>query len=74
MSLEYLGGQYPSFKRAYGASEDAERVSAELLEEAEDSETAYGGNFWIAVLFRALAELEDFCDGGFEIIKPRRRT
>lgn len=74
MSLEYLGGQYPSLKRAYGASENAERVSAELLEEAEDSETAYGENFWIAVLFRALAELEDFCDGGFEIIKPRRRT
>lgn len=69
MSLEHLGGQYPSLRRAYGAAEDAERVAEKLNEGAEDFEEVSGPNYWLAKLYRALASNYDFCDGGFEVIR-----
>ena len=69
MSLEHLGGQYRALKRAYGPGEDAERVSSELALAAEDFEERHGENYWLAVLYRALAEHDSFCDGGFEVLK-----
>lgn len=69
MGLEHLGGQYGALSRAYGADEKAERVSIELLRSAEDFEELYGLNYWISVLYRSLADLDAFCDGGFEVIR-----
>lgn len=69
MALEHLGGQYRALKRTYGLGEDAERVSNELSLDAEDFEARYGENYWLAILYRALAEHDDFCDGGFEVLK-----
>lgn len=69
MGLEHLGGQYHAFRRAYGASHDATRVVEKLTEVAEDNEDAFGPNFWIAKLYRALAANEKFCDGGFEVVR-----
>ncbi|MCK1453591.1 hypothetical protein IVB36_22630 [Bradyrhizobium sp. 35] len=69
MGLEHLGGQYPALRRAYGPSEDAERVAEKLIEGAEDFEEVSGPNYWLAKLYRVLAGNEDFCDGGFEAIR-----
>lgn len=69
MALEHLGGQYRALKRTYGPGEDAARVSSELTLAAEDFEERYGENYWLAVLYRALAAHDDFCDGGFEALK-----
>jgi hypothetical protein len=36
--------------------------------EAEDCEAVYGVNYWRALLYRALAADDVFCDGGFEVL------
>ncbi len=69
MSLEDLRGRYKALSRLYGPVEDAGRVSAGLAQEAEDYEDEYGVNYWRAVLYRALADDDEFCDGGFEVVK-----
>jgi hypothetical protein len=70
MGLEHLGGQYPALRRAYGPGEDAGRVAEKLIEGAEDFEEVQGPNYWLAKLYRALAGDDDFCDGGFEAVRP----
>ncbi|MDA3307851.1 MULTISPECIES: HNH endonuclease [Stenotrophomonas] len=69
MGLEHLGGQYPALRRAYGSSENAERVAEKLIEGAVDFEEVSGPNHWLAKLYRALAGNDDFCDGGFELVR-----
>lgn len=69
MGLEHLGGQYPALRRAYGAGEDAGRVAEKLTEGAVDFEEVSGPNYWLAKLYRALADNEYFCDGGFEAVR-----
>lgn len=69
MGLEHLGGQHPALRRAYGPGEDAERVAKKLIQGAEDFEEVSGPNYWLAKLYRALAGNEDFCDGGFEVVR-----
>jgi len=69
MGLEHLSGQYPALQRAYGPSENAERVVEKLLEEAQDYEIVLGHNYWLAKLYRALAANAEFCDGGFEAVR-----
>lgn len=71
MGLEHLGGQYPALRRAYGSGEDARRVAKKLVEGAEDFEQASGRNYWLAKLYRALAANDDFCNGGFEAVRPQ---
>ena len=71
MGLDHLGGQYPALRRAYGPGEDGKRVADKLIEEAEDFEEASGPNYWLAKLYRALAGNDDFCDGGFEAVRPQ---
>nr|WP_180164566.1 HNH endonuclease [Stenotrophomonas sp. SbOxS2]NYT97653.1 HNH endonuclease [Stenotrophomonas sp. SbOxS2] len=71
MGLEHLGGQYPALHRAYGSSENAERVAEKLIEGAVDFEEVSGPNYWLAKLYRALAGNDDFCDGGFEVVRVR---
>lgn len=73
MGLEHLGGQYPALRRAYGLSEDAERVADKLIEGAEDFEKSSGPNYWLAKLYRALADNSNFCDGGFEAVRVETR-
>jgi len=68
MSLEHLGGQYRAIRRDYGDSEDAGRVAEELSHTADDAAEHYGDNYWLAVLYRALAAHDDFCNGGFEVL------
>ncbi|MEN5290209.1 hypothetical protein [Stenotrophomonas lactitubi] len=70
MGLENLGEKYPSLRRAYGNDKDPQRVAKALLEAAGDVAESKGENYWLVRLYRALAEVEVFCDGGFEIIKP----
>lgn len=70
MGLEHLGGQYPALRRAYGPGEDPARVAEKLIEGAEDFEEVQGPNYWLAKLYRALAGSDDFCDGGFEAVRP----
>lgn len=74
MGLEHLGGQYPSLRRAYGPSEDSDRVAEELIQDAEDFEEVSGPNYWLAKLYRALAGNNEFCDGGFEVIRVQTLT
>lgn len=69
MGLEHLGGQYPALRRAYGLGEDANRVAEKLVEGAENFEEVHGPNYWLAKLYRALADNNDFCDGGFEVVR-----
>lgn len=69
MGLEHLGGQYPALRRAYGSGENAERVAEKLIEGAVDFEEVSGPNYWLAKLYRALAGNDDFCDGGFEVVR-----
>lgn len=71
MGLEHLGGQYPALRRAYGAGQDAGRVADKLIEGAEDFEEVSGPNYWLAKLYRALADDNDFCDGGFEAVRAQ---
>lgn len=72
MSFDHLGGWYPALRRAYGQQANAMRVSKKLLEMARDSEEARGPNFWHTKLYLALSSCKEFCDGGFEVIKPLR--
>lgn len=53
-----------------GAQEDAGRVTAKLIELAEDFEEVSGPNYWLAKLYRALADNDEFCAGGFEAVRP----
>jgi len=69
MGLEHLGGEYPALRRAYGPGKDANRVAEKLVEGAEDKEEVSGPNFWLAKLYRALADNNDFCAGGFEVVR-----
>lgn len=69
MGLEHLGGLYPSLRRAYGAIEDATRVAEKLVEGAEDFEEVFGPNYWLAKLYLALAVNDEFCDGGFKVLR-----
>lgn len=69
MGLEHLGGLYPALRRAYGSGEDAKRVAERLIERAEDFKVVSGSNYWLAKLYRALADNDDFCDGGFEVVR-----
>lgn len=69
MGLEHLGDQYPALRRAYGATKDADRVAEKLIEVAQDFEEVHGANFWRAKLYRALADNNEFCDGGFEAVR-----
>lgn len=72
MGLEHLGGLYPALRRAYGPGEDANRVAEKLVEGAEDFEEVSGPNYWLAKLYRALADNNDFCDGGFEVVRVQQ--
>lgn len=72
MALEHLRGQYRSLVRMYGAAQDAGRVASGLNEKAGDFEEEYGENYWLAVLYRALAANEEFCDGGFEVLRKKQ--
>lgn len=69
MGLEHVGNQYPAFRRAYGAAKDAQRVAEKLTESAKDFEESLGQNYWLAKLYRALADNIAFCDGGFEVVR-----
>lgn len=69
MGLEHLGSQYPALRRAYGLAEEAHCVADRLIEGAQDFEEVSGPNYWLAKLYRALAGNEDFCDGGFEMVR-----
>lgn len=69
MGLSHLGEEYPSLLRTYGVTQDAVRVSQKLTETADDKAEVFGGNFWLVVLYRALAANIDFCDGGFEVVR-----
>ena len=69
MGLEHLGGQYRTLRRAYGEGESAERVAIELASAGEGFEERYGENYWLAVLYRELAAHDEFCDGGFEVLR-----
>lgn len=69
MSLDHLRGRYRALLRLYGPAEDPGRVSAFLAQEAENYEDEYGVNHWRAILYRALANDNKFCDGGFEALK-----
>ena len=71
MGLEHLGGQYSALRRVYGPGESAERVSEKLLEVGQDFEEAEGPNYWLAKLYQALAANDDFCDGGFEVVRSQ---
>jgi hypothetical protein len=71
MGLEHLGSQYPALRRAYGPGGNAQRVAEKLIEGAEDFEETSGLNYWLAKLYRALAGNNDFCDGGFEVVRPQ---
>lgn len=73
MGLEHLGGQCSAFRRAYGHGKDAKRVAEMLIEGAEGFEEWAGPNYWLAKLYRALADNEDFCDGGFEVVQVQLR-
>lgn len=69
MALEHIRGQYRALIRAYGPMKDAKRVSESLVQGAADYEELYGNNYWLAVIYRALAANNDFCNGGFEVLK-----
>lgn len=69
MSLDYLRTRWRAFSRFYGAGRDSERVSNELLQEAQDYEQEFGINHWRAVLCRTLSLSQAFCDGGFEVLR-----
>lgn len=71
MGLEHLAGQYPAFRRAYGDGRNAGRVIEKLSDGAKDFEEICGPNYWLAQLYRALAGNADFCNGGFEAVRPR---
>lgn len=68
MALTNLRDMHGTFKRRYGVNKDAGRVSAELIEKAEDLESLYGCNDWLVILYRALASNTEFCDGGFNVL------
>jgi hypothetical protein len=69
MGLEHLGSQYLAFKRSYGKRREARKVSEMLRDGAETYEDAYGTNFWLVKLYAALAQSDEFCDGGFAVVR-----
>lgn len=70
MGLEHLGDQYPALSRVYGVNHDSARVVEKLLEISDDIHFMRGPNYWLAKMYKALAENQEFCDGGFEVLRP----
>jgi hypothetical protein len=68
MSLVHLRDRRRALARFYGPGRDAGRVAAELIQEAQDYEDDFGPNNWRAILYRALAAHDAFCDGGFQVL------
>lgn len=68
MSLDELSGKHGSLLRIYGTGKDASLVKEMLADESESFAAVYGVNHWRAVLYAALAEDDQFCDGGFKVI------
>jgi len=68
MSLVYLRERRRALERFYGPARDARQVAAELIQEAQDFEHDFGPNDWRAILYRALAADDEFCDGGFRVL------
>ena len=50
-------------------AQDADRVAEELANAAEDHAERHGENYWLTVLYRALADHDTSCDGGFDVLK-----
>jgi 5-methylcytosine-specific restriction endonuclease McrA len=71
MALHHLGEQYYALRAAYGEAGDANRVSVELKKLGDNFTRTYGPNYWLATFYRAVANELAFCDGGFEVVKPR---
>jgi hypothetical protein len=67
-SLSHLRDRRRALARFYGPARDAGRVAAELAQEAQDCEDDFGPNNWRAILYRALATNDAFCDGGFQVL------
>lgn len=69
MSLAHLRDLYRPLARFYGDDENPSRVRDNLLQRASDFEADYGLNDWRAVLYRSLAAIDEFCDGGFAVLR-----
>lgn len=71
MSLNSLRGKAKALRRWLGTDNNQDRVRNSLLEESDSLGQAFGINYWAAVLYGALAlaENEDFCSGGFQVIE-----
>lgn len=65
----YLTSQAVSLNMVY-AADGSDFVRGFLLAQADVEETAFHRNHWRPLLLRALADHEDFCDGGFRDILP----
>lgn len=68
MALDDLRGQYHALVRIYGPAKDANRLAVSLTEKAKDFEAIYGENYWLTVLYYALAANRKFCNGGFQVL------
>lgn len=67
-SLELLGDQRSAFDDAYAAGAGLHGVREALLSEA-GKYNRHGPNHWRIVLFETLAAYDEFCDGGFVVIR-----
>ena len=72
MSLDELRGQYRAICQQYEPDNNGERLSGFLAQAASTFAAEYGPNHWRAVLYAALADHDDFCDGGFAAIAQIR--
>jgi hypothetical protein len=68
MSLIVLGDRRTTLDEAYAKPEGPAAVRQALLKEASCL-NHHGVNHWRVLLYKTLADHEEFCDGGFEIIK-----
>jgi len=67
-ALLQMREQRHAFARWFDKDGTGERLSEELIVQADDREADYGANDWLCVLYRKLACTQDFVSGGFQVI------
>lgn len=68
MALNHLRGEYRTFARFFDIEKRGDRLARELSQRSADLAEGVGANNWLVVLYEALSEHSEFCDGGFVVL------
>lgn len=67
-ALHRLTESRHAFRRHFAKDHSGAVLAAELQGESQDLEIEHGPNDWLSLLYRELAEIDEFVTGGFEVL------